>query len=80
MYTIKYKSKGLSNIMSITYKKLKQYNSKYRIVVFVNNEPICIVDSDTRLAEITKYLYGYPADINDGKIKRILDEIMNGCG
>lgn len=54
--------------------KIKQYNSTYKHVLMVDGEPICITDGSARINECIQYIYGSNADINDGKIRKILDK------
>jgi len=58
--------------MDIKVEKVKQYNSTYKNVLMVDGKPICIVAGDKKTSECIQYLSGYNADINDGKIKKIL--------
>lgn len=60
--------------MDIKILKVKQYNSTYKRIVIVNGIPICVTESDKRASECIQYLNGYNADINDGKIRKILDK------
>ena len=64
--------------MEITQIKVKQYNSTYKIIVFVDETPICITKSGKRASDIVSYLRGYDVEINDGKIKKQLDKIIYG--
>ena len=64
--------------MEITQIKVKQYNSTYKIIVLVNETPICITKSGKRASDIVSYLRGYDVEINDGKIKKQLDKIIYG--
>ena len=60
--------------MEIKEVKVKQYNSTYKHIVMVDGVPICITESGKRASECIQYLSGYNADINDGKIRKILDK------
>ncbi len=40
----------------------------------VDGKPICIVAGDKKMSECIQYISGYNADINDGKIKKILNK------
>ncbi len=60
--------------MEIKIVKVKQYNSTYKNIVMVDGVPVCITESDKRASECIQYLNGYNADINDGKIRKILDK------
>lgn len=60
--------------MDIRLLKVKQYNSTYKRILMIDDNPVCIVASDKRASECIQYLNGYNADINDGKIKKILDK------
>lgn len=60
--------------MDIKVIKVKQYNSTYKNILMVDGIPICIVAGDKKTSECIQYLSGYNADINDGKIKKILDK------
>lgn len=59
--------------MDIKVIRVKHYNSNYKRLVMVDGEPVCIVSSGKRASECIQYLCGYNADINDGKIKKLLD-------
>lgn len=60
--------------MDIKVIKVKQYNSTYKNILMVDGIPICIVAGDKKTSECIQYLSGYNIDINDGKIKKILDK------
>lgn len=60
--------------MVIQVVKVKQYNSTYKHVVIVDGDPVCITEGDKRASECIQYLNGYNVDINDGKIRKILDK------
>lgn len=60
--------------MDIKVEKVKQYNSTNKNILMVDGTPICIVAGNNKTSECIQYLSGYSADINDGKIKRILDK------
>lgn len=59
--------------MELKVMKVKQYNSTYKHIVMVDNIPVCATQGSKRASECIQYLSGYNADINDGKIKKILD-------
>lgn len=65
--------KGIE-FMDIKVEKVKQYNSTYKNVLMVDGTPICIVAGDKKASECIQYLSGYNVNINDGKIKKILDK------
>lgn len=60
--------------MDIKVIKVKQYNSTYKHILMVDEIPVCITEGGKRASECIQYLNGYNADINDGKIKKILDK------
>lgn len=60
--------------MDVRVLKVKQYNSTYKRILMIDDNPVCIVASDKRASECIQYLNGYNADINDGKIKKVLDK------
>lgn len=60
--------------MDVRVLKVKQYNSTYKRILMIDDNPVCIVTGDKRANECIQYLNGYNADINDGKIKKILDK------
>lgn len=62
--------------MDISVVKVKQYNSTKKNVIMVDGEPICVVAGEKNTADIIAYLNGYNRPINDGKIKKILDNVM----
>lgn len=61
--------------MEVKTKNLKQYNSTYKYLLLVDNEPICLFKSQNQIAEALKYLYGCPAKISDGTIRKLLDKV-----
>ena len=61
--------------MQVKTKKLKQYNSTYKYLLLVDNEPICLFKSQNQINEALQYLHGCPAKISDGKIKKVLDKV-----
>lgn len=63
--------------MKIDVKRVKSYNSTYKHVVMVSDEPICIVDSSKISSDIVSYLNGYDVVISDGRINKMLDKLMN---
>lgn len=71
-----YKNNKEAFIMNITKTRVKQYNSTYKTVISVDGIPICMTKADKRASEIIAYLNGYDANIADGKIKKILDNII----
>lgn len=60
--------------MDIKVLKVKQYNSTYKYILMIEGRPVCITQGEKRVSECIQYLNGYNADINDGKIKKILDK------
>ena len=66
--------------MEITTYRVKQYNSTHKTVIMVDGKPICIVDGCGKtVSNIISYLNGYNVIIGDGRIKRILDDIIGRC-
>lgn len=61
--------------MEIKTKKLKQYNSTYKYLLLVDNEPICLFKSENQINEALQYLHGNIAKISDGKIRKLLDKV-----
>ena len=61
--------------MEIKTKKLKQYNSTFKYLLLVDNEPICLFKSQNQITEALQYLYGCPAKISDGTIRKLLEKI-----
>lgn len=61
--------------MEIKTKRLKQYNSTFKYLLLVNNEPICLFKSQNQITEALQYLYGCPAKISDGTIRKLLDKV-----
>lgn len=60
--------------MKIEIIKVKQYNSTYKHIVMVDRTPVCITKGGKRASECIQYLNGYGIDINDGKIRKVLDK------
>lgn len=75
--------------MGINVVKVKQYNSTYKNILMIDGNPVCIVAGDRKASECIQYFSGYNVDVNDGKIKKILDKYrdnsineikkINGC-
>ena len=61
--------------MEIKTKKLKQYNSTYKYLLLVDNEPICLFKSQNQINEALQYLHGNNAKISDGTIRKVLDKV-----
>ena len=62
--------------MKITSKRIKQYNSTTKRVIFADEEPICIVRGKKRESAIISYLSGYSVMLGDLSIKRKLDRFL----
>lgn len=62
--------------MKITSKRIKQYNSTTKRVIFADEEPICIVRGEKRESAIISYLSGYNVMLGDLSIKRKLDRFL----
>ena len=62
--------------MKITSKRIKQYNSTTKRVIFADEEPICIVRGEKRESAIISYLSGYSVMLGDLSIKRKLDRFL----
>ena len=56
--------------MKITSKRIKQYNSTTKRVIFADEEPICIVRGEKRESAIISYLCCYNVLVGDLSIKR----------
>jgi len=56
--------------------KVKQYNSTYKHILVVDGKPVLITKGGNRMAKCIEYLTNKDVDISDGKIKKVLDEIM----
>lgn len=67
--------------MDIKIVKVRQYNSTNKHVLMIDGEPVCIAAGSNRINECVQYIYGCDADINDGKIRKILDKYrLSGMG
>lgn len=55
--------------------KIKQYNSTYKHVLLVDGEPVCIAKGADKINDCIAYLSGRDVVINDGKIRKKLDEL-----
>lgn len=62
--------------MKITSKRIKQYNSTTKRVIFADEEPICIVRGEKRESAIISYLSGYGVVLGDLSVKRRLDRFL----
>lgn len=60
--------------MDIKVIKMKEYNSRHKRVLFINEEPIGILQSEQKVADCIAYINGYEIPIMDGKIRRKLDK------
>lgn len=60
--------------MDVKIMKLKQYNSTWKHLLLINDEPLCFFESQNRVNEALHYVNGYDANIDDGYIKKILDK------
>lgn len=60
--------------MDIKIVKVRQYNSTNKHVLMIDGEPVCIAAGSNRINECVQYIYGCDADINDGKIRKILNK------
>ena len=55
--------------------RVKQYNSTSKTVVCIDGKPICIVQGTGKtLSNIISYIQGYDVEINDRRIKKIIDK------
>jgi len=61
--------------MKIETYKVKQYNSTTKHILVVDGVPVLITKSENRLSQCIAYLSDKSIEINDGKIRKILDEI-----
>lgn len=61
--------------MKIETYKVKQYNSTTKHILAVDGVPVLITKSENRLSQCIAYLSDKNIEINDGKIRKILDEI-----
>jgi len=62
--------------MDIKTIKIKEYNAPYKMVLVVNGNPICIA-RPKRMTKLINYLMNGSDIPEDGRIKKILDEIKN---
>lgn len=60
--------------MNIKTYKIKQYNSTYKHILVVDGEPVCAAQGGKQISKCIQYLSGYNVNINDGRIKKILDK------
>lgn len=60
--------------MTITQTRVKQYNSTYKTVISVDGVPVAMTKADKRASDIVAYLNGYDVELNDGAIRKILDQ------
>lgn len=60
--------------MVITQTRVKQYNSTYKTVISVDGVPVAMTKADKRASDIVAYLNGYDVEINDGTIRKTLDQ------
>lgn len=61
-------------MIKYTVKTVKQYNSTYKHILFINGEPIAITESRERMSKLLSYVQGYDIVVNDFKIKKVLDK------
>ena len=71
-------SKKKEDALIVTTHRVKQYNSTSKTVVCANGIPVCIVDGVGKtLSNVVSYLQGNTTvEINDGAIKKALDEVI----
>lgn len=62
--------------MNIETHKVKQYNSTYKYVLIVDGKPVLITRGKNRMCRCIAYLTDKSVELKDGKIKKILDEIL----
>lgn len=55
-----------------------KYLAGWEYVLTIDDKPVCIFKSQERASEAIKYLNGYEADINDGRVKKLLDKYRKG--
>ena len=55
--------------------KLKQYNSSWKYIIIVNDEPICIVRGNRILSNCINYLMNGEPELSDGKIMKIFKRL-----
>lgn len=60
--------------MKVRVVRVKQYNSTYKHILMVNDEPICVTESANRASDLIAYLGGADVKVSDGKIRRELDK------
>lgn len=61
--------------MKVKVVKVKQYNSTYKHILVVDDEPICVTESANRASDLIAYLGGADVKVSDGKIRRELDKV-----
>ena len=59
--------------MNISTVKVKQYSSKYKYVLLVDNIPVCITRGINSLNDCISYLMNGEPKLKDGTIMRILE-------
>lgn len=62
--------------MKITTYRVPQLMSKMITVICVNDRPICVVRGKKSTSDILARLDGYDTQICDGRIQRIVDELL----
>jgi hypothetical protein len=53
--------------------KIKGYSCPNKWLLLVDGKPICFANSRGKLSSCISYLEGYPVEISDGAIKKLLD-------
>ncbi|MCT3569107.1 hypothetical protein [Levilactobacillus brevis] len=62
--------------MEVTVTRVKKYNATWNNVISVNGVPVAIAKSAHRAGQISAYIQGLPAEVNDLWLKRELKKIM----
>ena len=59
-------------MIQISTVKVKQYSSKYKYILLIDGEPVCITRGCESLNDCISYLMTGAPKLKDGKIMRIL--------
>ena len=58
--------------------KVKQYSSKYKYILLVGGNPVCITRGQKSLKDCISYLLTGEPKLKDGKIMRLLEAYRKG--
>lgn len=65
-------------LLNVRMETIKEYNSKNKTILFLNDNLIAICSGKKRAGELVKYAYtGDEEYCKDGKIRKLIDKIVD---